>query len=259
MGEDRDIPVFVADFLCGPWAQAVAESQLTYTDSMGADLAELVDELLWSVQPRVARLNRIRLVELIPNLLARLRVGLQLISYPPEMTVRFFDNLIGLHEAILEGGRARGEVLASASELSLSLQAWVEVTEAPWIVGQEAIESGFLEENSVMPLDLSNDDQASDPSAQASVAGAEMTTTTWVELMFEGQWVRAQLTWVSPHRTLFMFNSAGRKAHSMSRRTLNRLRTQGLMRVVSDGNLVDNALDAMTQVALRNSLDQPAR
>jgi Protein of unknown function (DUF1631) len=91
-------------------------------------------------------------------------------------------------------------------------------------------------------------------SAVAPVAGAELSTGMWVELIFEGDWVRAQLTWVSPHRTLFMFNSAGSKAHSMSRRTLNRLRTQGLMRVVSDGHLVNHALNDVAQVALRNSL-----
>lgn len=258
VGENGAIPAFVGDFLYGPWAQAVAESQLTYTDSLGADLDALVGELIWSVQPRVARLNRTRLVELIPNLLARLRQGLQVISYPPELTARFFDSLIALHEAALTGARLKREAAAPESALPLPSPAGADLTDAPWVVAQEANESGFLEEHSVMPLDFSNEDEAADASASAPAAGAEITTGSWVELMFEGQWVRAQLTWVSPHRTLFMFNSAGRKAHSMSRRTLNRLRTHGLMRVVSDGHLVANALDAVTQVALRNSLDLPA-
>ena len=260
VGENKNIPAFVGAFLCGPWAQAVAESQLTYTDSAGADPNALVDELIWSVKPRVARLNRTRLVELVPNLLARLRQGLQVISYPPEMTARFFDNLIGLHEAALEGARTQREAASPDSVLPLPTPAGVEVIEAPWVFDQEATEFGFLEESAVMPLDFSSEDQASDPTAPAPApaSGAEIETRTWVELMFEGQWLRAQLIWVSPHRTLFMFNSAGGKAHSMSRRTLNRLRTQGMMRVVSDGHLVDNALDAVAQVALRNSHDQPA-
>ena len=257
--ENKDIPVFVGDFLCGPWAQAVAESQLVYSDSAGTDPNELVEELIWSVQPRVARLNRTRLVELVPNLLARLREGLQVISYPPELIARFFDDLISLHEAALEGARVPREAVApdSVSAVPLPAPGAVEVSEAPWVVAQEATESGFLEEDAVMPLDFSGDDPAPDSSAPAPAEGAELVTRTWVELMFEGQWVRAQLTWVSPHRTLFMFNSAGNKAHSMSRRTLNRLRTQGLMRVVSDGHLIDNALDAVAQVALRNTFDQP--
>lgn len=267
-GENKDIPSFVGDFLCGPWAQAVAESQLVYTDTVVADPNGLVDELIWSVQPRVARLNRTRLVELVPSLLARLRQGLQVISYPPELTARFFDQLISLHEAALEGARIKHEAVVPDSVLPAPTEAEggekigdevsEEMAEAPLVLVQEANESGFLEEDAVMPLDLSNDGQASDPSVPAPVAGAELSTGIWVELIFEGQWVRAQLTWVSPHRTLFMFNSTGGKAHSMSRRTLDRLRTQGLMRVVSDGHLVDGALNDVAQVALRNSLDQPA-
>ncbi len=252
VGENKDIPAFVGDFLCGPWAQAVAESQLVYTDSVVADPNGLVDELIWSVQPRVARLNRTRLVELVPSLLGRLRQGLEVISYPPELTARFFDELISLHEAALEGARTKYE--AVGPDALAGAEVAEDLAQAPLVLVQEANESGFLEEDAVMPLDLSNDGQASDLSSPAPVAGAELSTGMWVELIFEGNWVRAQLTWVSPHRTLFMFNSAGSKAHSMSRRTLDRLRTQGLMRVVSDGHLVDNALNAVAQVALRNSL-----
>ena len=257
VGENTDIPAFVSDFLCGPWAQAMAESQLVYTDSANANPNALVEELIWSVQPRVARLNRTRLVELVPNLLARLREGLQVISYPPELIARFFDELIGLHEAALEGARAAPGTVTLDGMTAVPAPEGADETEVPWVGAKEAAESGFLDEDAVMPIDFSDADEASDASKPAPTAGAELATRMWVELVFEGQWVRAQLTWVSPHRTLFMFNSAGGKAHSMSRRTLNRLRTQGLMRVISDGHLIDNALDAVAQVALRNSLDQP--
>ena len=75
--------------------------------------------------------------------------------------------------------------------------------------------------------------------------------------MLHGTWVRAQLTWASPHRTLFMFVSGQGLAHSMSRRTMDRRREQGMIRVVSDGNVIGSALDAVAQTALRNNLNQP--
>jgi Protein of unknown function (DUF1631) len=90
-------------------------------------------------------------------------------------------------------------------------------------------------------------------SPEASVA---IPIGSWVELMLEGAWVRAQLTWASPMRTLFMFVSRGGKAHSMSKRTMDKLATQGLIRMVSDGRMVDKALDAVAQTALRNSVDE---
>jgi hypothetical protein len=68
--------------------------------------------------------------------------------------------------------------------------------------------------------------------------------------------VRAQLTWASPHRTLFMFISGGGMAHSMSRRTMDRLKGLNLLRLVSDGRIMDNALDAVAQTALRNDANR---
>ena len=256
---NESIPTFVSDFLCGPWAQAVAESQLSYSDNSGADPNALVDELIWSVQPRVARLNRTRLVELVPNLLARLREGLLVISYPTEMTGRFFDQLIGLHETALEGARA--ERIAAAQDTALLSDAPGDPTtdHGAGVAVQDTNEPGVVQDPSTLPSYFSDEDEAFDLVAPQPASGPELVVGTWVELMFEGQMLRAQLTWVSPHRTLFMFNSAGRKAHSMSRRTLNRLRIQGLMRIVSDRHLVDTALDAVTLVALRNSLEQPDR
>ena len=69
----------------------------------------------------------------------------------------------------------------------------------------------------------------------------------------EGAWVRVQLTWVSPHATLFMFTSQQGSAHSMSRRTLERLRSAGDIRVVADRPVIDEALDQVAKAALRNS------
>jgi hypothetical protein len=41
----------------------------------------------------------------------------------------------------------------------------------------------------------------------------------------------------------------------MSRRTLDRLRSQGLLRIVAERNVVDDALDQVAKAALKNSLD----
>ena len=85
---------------------------------------------------------------------------------------------------------------------------------------------------------------------------ADLNTGAWVELMVDGAWLRAQLTWSSPHRTLFMFVSHAGTAHSMSRRTMERLRAKEQIRIVSDGRLLDNALDAVAQQAMQNKLGQ---
>jgi hypothetical protein len=84
----------------------------------------------------------------------------------------------------------------------------------------------------------------------------ELRNGSWVEIMVKGEWVRAQLTWSSPHATLFMFTSIHGTAHSMSRRTLDKLRASGQLKVVADRPLVEQALDQVAQAALKNTLDK---
>lgn len=288
--QDKKIPELVASFICGPWSQVVAESQLS--GKVAAEDAQgyltLVDDLIWSVQTKLAQRNRARLVQLVPNLLVTLRQGLQLIQYPEEKIPHFFDELIALHEKAFEGPRVKKPKAASAppgrgldlpeemggpvvglevTELSdmpddLSAEASQEPEddstgygplEAPdadavWVAGPEAAEAGYLPEGEII-----SGEQAGEAALPGAWNAADLTIGCWVELQLKGEWVRAQLTWASPHRTLFMFISGKGLAHSMSRRTMEQLRSRGFMRVVSDRHVVDNALDAVAQAALLNA------
>ena len=64
-----------------------------------------------------------------------------------------------------------------------------------------------------------------------------------VDLLLGGAWVRAELTWISHNRNLFMFISGAGLAHAMSRRTMDRLETQGRIRVVAAVVEVDLELE----------------
>jgi hypothetical protein len=123
--------------------------------------------------------------------------------------------------------------------------------DAFWVADHEASEAGYLPEGDVIPQE-----QVGTAMPRAWSA-TDLAIGSWVELMLKGEWVRAQLTWASPHRTLFMFISGKGLAHSMSRRTMDRLRNRGLMRVVAESHVMDNALDGVAQTALRN--DRAAR
>ena len=100
-------------------------------------------------------------------------------------------------------------------------------------------------------------DEVSMPLADVPARTEDLRTGSWVEIQVKGAWVRAQLTWCSPHATLFMFTSITGTAHSMSKRTMDKLRATGQLKVVADRNVVDEALDQVAQAALKNSLDAP--
>lgn len=258
--KNKKVPDIVSAFLRGPWAQVVAESQLKCADgTVDTDgYLGLVDDLIWSVQLKLARRNRARLVDMVPGMLVKMREGLGRISYPEERIPVFFDELITFHEQAFEGARPpnAGEApeLAPASDTSAIESVGLPVEEF-WMAENEVTDSGFLE-GSAQRFPEIEEDEVPDPAAQMAWSAQNLITGSWVDLALGGQWVRAQLTWASPHKTLFMFISSGGMAHSMSRRTMDRLRGLGLIRLVSDGRVVDHALDAVALAALRNDVEK---
>jgi hypothetical protein len=171
----------------------------------------------------------------------------------------FFDALISFHEQVFDSAKpatpdASNEPTASPASAASSTTS-AGVAGGFWIVDDEAADSGFLDDDlglvqpAPAPLAHSAD--------QAIWTVDSLNTGTWVDLALAGTWVRAQLTWASPQRTLFMFISGAGMAHSMSRKTLERLKKSRLIRTVSNGRVLDNALDAVAKVALRNDLQAP--
>jgi hypothetical protein len=101
---------------------------------------------------------------------------------------------------------------------------------------------------------------ASEPVVEVPVAAPpptdlELPLGSWVELIVNGVWIRTQLSWASPHGTLFLFTSTYGSTQSMTRRSRDKLLAAGTMRVLAGQPVVDGALDAVVQTAMRNSLD----
>ena len=252
---EKAVPDFVQRFLTGPWSQAVAEAQLADTNNADEPLENVTDDLIWSVQPVLIRRDVDRLARLVPRMLAQMREGLQRIDYPAEHIGQFFDALVNLHQKAFdtptlapvvpsdqgpEGTMASEETRDDPSET----EATAGSDETFWMAGKAAEDAGFFAGDS---------DDAKEPSTAAlSSWESDLTTGAWVNLKTQGEWVRAQLTWTSPRGGLFMFISASGMAHSMTRRTMDRLLSAGALQIVSRGGVVDGALDAVAQHAMRN-------
>ncbi len=79
----------------------------------------------------------------------------------------------------------------------------------------------------------------------------------WVEMNTGKGWQRTQLTWASPHGTLFLFTRPDGSTQSMTRRMRERMMREGLMRVLSTQPVVAGALDEVARTALRNTVSTP--
>jgi hypothetical protein len=240
--DSAQVPDVVIDFLCGPWAQVVAQARIVGgSGSKAADKYQaLISAMLWSAHPELNRQNIAKLTKLVPLLLVTLRDGLETIHYPATKTSAFLEALMALHQSAF---KSANKPASAAPELDRTPGTRVHGVEDgnPWVAPEEAESSNFME----------FEGEQSDP----PVSIEDLPLGSWVELLTNQQWVRTQLTWASPHGTLFLFTSAHGTSQSMTRRTRDKLVASGTMRLVSGTPVVDGALDAVAQIALRNSVD----
>jgi hypothetical protein len=258
------VPSVVIDFLCGPWAQVVAQARIKQgSGSVAAERFEaLVPALLWSAHPELARSSPAKLTRVVPRLLATLREGLETIHYPATRTSLFLEALMAIHQKVFRAETTRsGEVAADASLPDVALPDRVQpvLDGDPWIAPEEARASNFVElqdsPGDPAPTDAPLAADLLGSSGLEIISDSDFSLGSWVELWTNGVWQRTQLTWASPHGTLFLFTGVFGTTQSMTRRSRDKLMATGRLRLVSGQAVDEEALDAVAQTAMRNSVD----
>lgn len=264
----------VTAFFTGPWAQVMAKERLLGEHGgEGARKAEFsltLGEVLWSLDPSQTSKHRKRLVKMIPGMLEKLRAGLLSIDYPLAQSKAFFDELMALHQAAL---KAEPDVIDEQAEKARKRRdledAFGEGDASrgmrPWLAPAEAQNSGFMNDVGDTRLGFEQTQPQSQPPSSAGAmqdqqaaapsGSVALRVGDWVELLQDTRWVRAQLTWISPYHTLYMFTSEGGRTHSMTGPLLQYLLLQELVKIVSQKGVLDGALDTVARTAMRNSVD----
>ena len=223
-----NVPADIMDFAAGPWADVVALAQINRpagsTEGDPGGYLALVPLLFWSVQPELVGTEKVKLVDAIPGMLATVRQGLATIAHPEASTSEFIERLVQLHQQVLEAPHA------------------VE-PEEPAPVESQSGEPSVLPETEV-DVDLATVPGEPAPPAAATIDD-EFTVGSWVDLVSAGKVMRTQLTWASPHKTLFLFTAADGSTQSMTRRMRDKLAAEGSLRVLSNQHVVDRAIGAM--------------
>jgi hypothetical protein len=257
-------PGLVRRFLTGPWAQVIAHARLsTEAGQMpgGADapalrFMDVLPDLLWSSQLAQASRNRPRLIKIIPHVLRTLREGLDTVEYPRGQSEPFFQALMGLHEAAYKTQHLAGSEASPGFDLDDErADRHRSVEPEPWIRETEARESGFMTDADMLPTPDFADTQplTSDWQGLQVTLGDALRVGAWIDLQENGQTQRCQLTWASPHGRIFLFTAPGGRSVSLSRSGLDRLQRAGLLRVVAEHGVLDDALDSVARLARDNS------
>lgn len=249
--QGRPLSEPLRDFLFGPWVDAMTESLIRHGENSAetAELLRTVDDLLWSVQPMPVPADRERLRAMLPDLLARVQAGLDLIAWPKPQREVLFTELMARHAESLRPPPPGAEKPAERAEHELT---------------PEEIVQRMREESSVLPFDpdepadrgtlptvpvglmTDSDTQAGREAREAWMS--RLVPGTWFHLFVQGVWTNAQLMWASDNGQLFMFSSqhAG-QSHSLTRRAVERLLGEGLITLLEDRSLVQRAVDSMMQ------------
>lgn len=271
--EIRGRPDFVAGnrivtaFLTGPWAQVMARERLLGAyggpGSPQAVFGLALGEVLWSLDVAQASRHRKRFLQIIPGMLKSLREGLLSIDYPLEQSRPFFDELMVIHQA---GLASQSGLSGPDAPSAHGLEAVSEEPDfrRPWLAPSEARQSGFMEDEDMYAKPMFEPTQPDSDGDEASLGevlqpeseeGVALRLGAWVELLVDLQWLRAQLTWVSPYNTLYMFTGEGGRKHSMTSHILQHMLALGLVKVVSQQGVLEGALDSVARAAMRNSVD----
>ncbi|MGZ5207189.1 MAG: DUF1631 family protein, partial [Caldimonas sp.] len=231
-------------FVTGTWAQVIAEDMLTKGEQSEATMSDLkcVDDLLWSLKIPDHPQSRQRLLQLLPGLLHRLRVGMELVALPLAEQQAVLNELMTIHTEALRPG-TRGTGALSPEEIVQRMRDEV-LPETPPIrsFSDSVIDLSSMETVPAEHLPSSGDISEEDPGRriEALRAGDRL------RIFLQGRWSRVQLLWRSDRSLFFLFaGESPSRTHSITRRALERLSSAGLVQPLEIKSLVQRAVDRM--------------
>jgi hypothetical protein len=239
------VPAALREMLLETWSCAFAGVYGVEGESSPPwqELARLLDELLWSVQPKVAPEDRRRLVATLPALLEDVSEALQRAQVSPGRRDAFFAALVDCHAlAVRAGVRGLTVVPEFPAPPPASRAARIE---------RQVLESGDVR---VEEIRLSAPPGGPAPDALARTGECwQVQRGSWIEFSEAGaRGPRLRLAWVSPGKSAHLFTNplTGDAPRSISPQALAEQMSEGHARALDSAPLVGRAMDAMV-AALR--------
>ena len=231
-------------FITGTWAQVIAEDMLTKGEQSEATMSDLktVDDLLWSLKIPDHPQSRQRLLQLLPGLLHRLRVGMEFVALATMEQQAVLNELMTIHTEALRPG-TRGTGALTPEEIVQRLRDEV-LPESPAArsFSDSVIDLSSMDTVPAEHLPSSGDRAEDDPGRRIEALRAGDRQ----RIFLQGRWSRVQLLWRSDRSLFFLFaGESPARTHSITRRALERLSTAGLVQPLESKPLVQRAVDRM--------------
>ena len=239
--EENTLPALLDSFLTELWVgvlQAIAAKDSNDESAWNA-AKQLMADLAWSIEPKKAPADRLRLVSLLPQLLGQLNKGLDSINAEAAARSAFLDALMQLHSAALKGEAPIPEA-APAAETAAPAPSPSPSEEGDLLVTR-SIDNG-VEVEEVILVGASPVWRADDREISRQVS--DLRRGDWVEFRDEeGNTNRERLNWISPQRGILLFsNHRSSKAISIAPDALARQIRDGKATIVCEEQIFERAL-----------------
>lgn len=241
------IPEVVRSLIEGPWSNVIFVTGFKYGQASREwdEQLNVLSDLVWSVQPCASKADRQKLIRMIPDLLTRLRRGLDAISYNPFEVSELFKGLEEVHLARIRG-QARpedaGPVETAAQDTAQEpVQESVTEAEPPSPSHSAAAESSLAED---------------DPDMRAV---ALFTQGAWFDFLdAEQDTLRCRLAaFIKPTGKYIFVNRSGSKVAEKSQQELALMRKNNALRTVDNAMLFDKALESVVTGLRKKNNEMP--
>lgn len=223
-----EVAAFVETFLENRWVKVLTLAYSVKDDKPHAiaDAIKTMDELIWSVKPKITLAQRQEMVNRLPAVLSRLNKWLSLIKWEDADRMQFFADLAECHASIVRAP------LDLTPERQLELA--VEVAQK---AAERRIEKRALAEQGI-ETEIAPDDFVD--------MVANLERGVWLQFTKkDGSTHNVRLAWVSPMRSLYIFTSSQKeKSFSVSTEELEQNFRDKKAQILVLDKVVDRALMA---------------
>lgn len=238
------LPALIDLFLREHWIgvlQAVAVKDEDNEAEWHAAIGTL-DDLAWSIEPKKSQDDRLKLISLLPKLLAQLNKGLDSVSTSVEQRRAFFDTLVQCHSAALKGETPE----PSPEPAPEVVEPVFNPSEDGDLLVTRSVDDG-VEVEEVTLVGASPIWRADDRDIFRQVS--ELKRGDWVGFSdAEGNTNNERVNWISPQRGILLFSNH-RSAKAIS------IAPEALARQIRDGNAVILREEPIFERALSGALE----
>lgn len=249
----RTLPEVVVRLLQEAWSQVLLLTCLkhgTHSSEWEAALATM-DDLIWSVEPHEDPDSRLRLLEMVPQLLKSLREGLASAAFDPFSTGEFFSRLEGLHVQAFQRYKQVEE--APLLDLEDDLPLLDDPLDAPVAVAPAAVQPAMVAVVEEIVLASPEPARAVEPEEafadddESLRKVDDLRVGSWVEIQEDEEHkLRCKLAAViRPSGRYIFVNRTGMKVLEKTRMSLAVEFRRNAVRLLDDALLFDRALESV--------------